>query len=220
MASNPSPRRRSNSKDPYANLKPGQKARENQTSFLTNRDGTLSVFRISLIIGLLGALLIGFGVLAFNLDQQSRRSPLVIQLPEGAQQWGAPEITAATRQFVYYRVAGGDVDAIAQFYDQRMAEHYGVAAGASDRERCQRIPPIGEYTNIPNEQRGNDGNTYDARFVPNESIPFFYRCLFDRSGLNATQWTQVTIYDGLNSAEPNKNAFGDVVIVYEQSWQP
>lgn len=219
MASNPSPRR-TTSKDPYANLKAGQKARQSQTSFLTNRDGSISVFRISIIVGVIGALLVGFGILAFNLDQQSRRAPLMIELPSGASQWGAPDITGVTRRYVYHRLPGGDLETVAQYYDQKMAEHYGVSAGASDRERCQRVPPIGEYTNIPDEERGNDGNTFDERFEPNESIPVFFRCLFDRSGLNSTQWTQVTIYDGLNSADPNKNAFGDVVIVYEQAWQP
>jgi len=222
MASKPSPNKTPTrrSADPYANLKAGQKGKQSETSFFTNRDGTLSVFRISLLVSILGALLIGSGVLAFNLDQQSRRAPLEISLPTGAQQWGGPNVYSSTWREVYYRVQGGDPQTVADFYDQRMAEHYGTSITASDRERCQRVPSVGEYTNIPDSRRGSDGNTFDPDFVPGESIPYLWRCMFDRSGLNVTQWTQVTIYPGVDSADPNRNAFGDVVIVYEQRWQP
>jgi hypothetical protein len=222
MASKPSsskPPQRRNA-DPYANLKAGQKARQGEASFFTNRDGTISVFRVSLLIGILGALLIGGGVLAFNVDQQSRRAPLEIRLPDGAQQWGGPNVYSATWREVYYRVQGGDPQAVADFYDQRMAEHYGAAVSTRDRERCQRVPPVGEYTNIPDSRRGPDGKTFDPSFVPGESIAYLWRCMFDRSGMNSTQWTKVTIYPGVDSRDPNRNAFGDVVIVYEQRWQP
>jgi hypothetical protein len=117
-------------------------------------------------------------------------------------------------------VPGGDVEAVANFYKSEMSRFYGNSQDGSTLESCQRQPPSGEFTNIPDAQRpANDGKIYDENFVVGQSLPFLYKCLFDRSGLNIAQSTEVQIQPGMPSSDPLYNTEGDVVIIYEQRWQ-
>ena len=173
--------------------------------FLMGRDGNLSIVRVSILIGVVGLLLVGAGFLSFTMDQQSRRQPLMINLPAGAQEWGLPSELGLGWRRVFFRADGADIDQIARFYDERMLEHYGTRANEPQRESCNRFPPAGNFADY---EPGTD------------KIPFQYTCMFDRSGLNSTQWTQVTIQPGVFNADPVRNSEGAVVIVYEQRWQP
>src|SRR5690242_7521829 len=125
-------------------------------SFLTDSKGNLSFIRLSILIAVLGAFFLGGSILTFMFDQQSRRAPLHIELPPGAQPWGAPRQLGPGHQTVYYRIPGGDPAQIATFYDGKMQQHYGTSAGDSDRETCVRTPTVGQYTNDPNDKQ----NTY------------------------------------------------------------
>lgn len=186
--------------------------------FLTNRQGNLSYIRLSILIGVIGALLVGFGFLTFQLDQQSRREPFFVDLPPNAQQWGTIDKIRPDRQRVFYRVAGNDVDSIAKHYNQLMERFY---APSGSGERCQRNPSVGAYTNIPDSQRTpNDGLIYRANFDPSREVPFQWRCVFDRGGFNAIQSTEVIIQPGIASDDPLRDSAGYVVIVYDQRWQP
>lgn len=174
-------------------------------SFLLGRDGKISLVRASVLIGVVGFAFLVIGILSFTLDQQSRRAPLDIAPPPGAQPWGAPEDRGPGWRFVYYRVPNGDASAVATHYDQKMREHYGTSLEDPRRETCERFPPQGEFPD------------YDLQAG---TIPFYYICLFDRSGLNSTQWTQVDIQPGVPNEDPFLNSLGSIVIVYEQRWQP
>ncbi|MFQ3646102.1 MAG: hypothetical protein SNJ54_12915 [Anaerolineae bacterium] len=189
--------------------------------FLTDRKGNFSWFRLSLLVMVLGGLFVGFGVISFQIDQQSRRTPFFPDLPPNATQWGGTEFVSVGFQRNYYRVPGGNVEEVAAFYQGQMERFYGTGSGGSSSlERCQRLPPVGEFTNIPDVQRpANDGKIYDPNFVPGRDLPFLFKCMFDRSGFNATQDTLVWIQPGTRNADPNLNTEGDVVIIYEQRWQ-
>ncbi len=188
-------------------------------AFLTERNGAFSYFRLSILIGVFGVLVIVSGIVLAQFDSNSRRSPFFIELPQGAQQWGAPQAVRGDWQRVYYRVPSGDIDAIAAFYNQKLVEHYGSNITAA--ERCQRFPPVGAFTDIPNERRpAGDGLVYDPKYVLNQSLPFQWKCLFDRGGFNTVQFTQVIIHPGLANADEFLNTEGSVVIIYDQQWQP
>lgn len=171
--------------------------------FLTTNDGTFSVFRVSVLIGVIGALLIGAGALSFYLDQEARRSPLSIDLPPNAEPWGEPEQRSNGRQFVYYQVPNGDINAVIRHYNQEMREHHGEPPLGQEAEECQRFPSVGEFTNL---EAGE--------------VPFYVRCLFEGSGINTLQNTLVTIQPGVFNEEDFFNTEGSVVIEYDQRWEP
>lgn len=172
--------------------------------FLTDKRGNLSVIRVSLVFAFIGAIFLIGGFLSFTIDQESRRSPFFPELPPGAQQWGVPDPLGVTSQRVFYRVDGGDMDAIVAFYNERIASHYGISVGEPGGERCHRFPPVGDF---PDHEPG-DG-----------TVPFYYTCMFDRGGLNMQQFTQVTIQPGASDTDPFRDSEGAVVIIYEQRWQ-
>lgn len=170
----------------------------------TGSDGSISLVRASLTIVALGAILIGIGIASFVADTNSRREPMNIALPDGAETWGGVDSRGPGWQFVYYRVPGGDLDALASFYDQEMIDHYGNA-NDPQRERCVRFPTVGSFPDFDLEAG---------------LIPFYWSCMFDRSGLSSTQWTQVRLQPGIPNEDPLLSSEGYAVIVYEQRWTP
>ncbi|MDZ4763700.1 MAG: hypothetical protein SGI73_04050 [Chloroflexota bacterium] len=164
-----------------------------------NRRGELSIFRIGLIIGLIGIVAIGGGVVAFFADQASRQVPLDIAVYPGAEPWGQADVRGSSRKLLF-RVAQIDPEQVTQYYEQKMGEFYG-----NDEFNCVRNPASG----VARAERG----------VTNP-IPFQFACMFDRSGFNTTQFTRVIVYPGQPNADPTLNAEGSTVIVYEQIWQP
>jgi hypothetical protein len=139
------------------------------------------------------------------IDQESRRSPFFPDLPEGAETWGAPDQFGAGLQRVYYRVNGGDIESIADFYDEKMLSHYGVSPEDASAEDCTRFPPVGNFV----DHEPGDG-----------TVPFYYTCMFDRGGLNLQQSTEVIIQPGVPNEDPFRDSTGAVVIIYDQRWQP
>jgi hypothetical protein len=183
-------------------------------NFLMDKKGNLSWLRVSILIAALGTLFLVGSVLAFFLDQSSRNGPLVIEVPAGAIKGNEVVLAPAWKQ-IYYRVPGDNIDAVAEFYKTRMRSFYNSTAGEETGETCQRIPPAGYFTPNPNEANG----IYDANFVVGESLPVVWKCLFDRSGLNNSQTTEVWIYAGLPNPDPKRDSTGFVVIRHEQRWQ-
>lgn len=164
-----------------------------------NRRGELSIFRIGLIVGLIGLLAIGIGVLAFSADQASRQVPLDVAAFPGAEPWGQADVRNASRKLLF-RVPGGDPQTVVNYYQQKMNEFYG-----NSEFNCVRNPASGDAPSSPG--------------VANP-IPYQFICLFDRSSLNSSQFTRVVIYPGQPNTDPFLNAEGYAVIIYEQVWQP
>lgn len=160
--------------------------------------GRISFFRIALIGALIGGVLLVGGILTLTNDTNSRRSPLNIEAYPNAELWGSPVEESTTRR-VFFRARGATPEQVVAFYQTQLDQF------TSDGTRCVRTPATGTIPVDP------------AIF---NSVPYKYDCLFDRSGVNATQYTRVTIYPGSESTDPFFDTADSTVINYEQVWQP
>ena len=102
---------------------------------------------------------------------------------------------------MFYKIAGSSPEQVTEYYQQRLSDHTG---GAAD-ERCLRFPATGDFPRDPNTQN---------------YVPYFFTCMFDRSNLNATQFTKVIIRPGMPHPDPALDSEGFTVVQYEQQWQP
>lgn len=162
------------------------------------RSSGLSIFRIALIIGLIGIAIIAIWGIWFFFDQASRRVPFDVTLYPGAEFWADNSVQTGFRK-LYYRTIDSPEE-VAAFYQQRLDEHNGGPG-----ERCVRTPAEG----------------VDAAAVNDMSrLPYQFKCVFDRSGFNTLQFTEVYIHPGRYNPDPFLNAQGLTVIRYEQQWQP
>jgi hypothetical protein len=159
--------------------------------------GRISIFRVSVIGAVIGAVLIIGGILSFNNDINSRRTPLNIETFVNAELWGAPREQGTTRT-VFFRARGATVEQVVAHYQQQLTAF-------ETGQRCVRTPGTGEIPVDPT--------------LPN-SVPYRYDCMFDRSGVNSTQYTRVTIYPGIANDDPFFDTSDSTVIAYEQVWQP
>ncbi len=162
-----------------------------------NRRGGLSIVRISLIAAFVGILLIIGAVVSYVTDQAAHRAPLDIAPYPNSVYWGMSDEKATSRN-VFYRVSDTP-EKVASYYQQKMVEHYG-----NSDQGCVRLPATG---NAP----GSETN-------PNIT-PYIFRCMFDNSGFNTSQFTQVDIYPGQENPDPFFNAKGLTIVKYEQQWQ-
>jgi hypothetical protein len=157
-----------------------------------------SIFRIALIIGLVGIVIIAAWAGWFLLDQASRRVPFDVTLYPNAEFWGDSNVQAGFRKLFYRTIDSPET--VAAFYQQRLDEHNGGSG-----ERCVRIPPEGVDREADNDL---------------SRLPYQFKCVFDRSGFNATQFTEVYIHPGRFNTDPFLNAQGLTIIRYDQQWQP
>ena len=157
----------------------------------------MSIVRMSLIVAFVGLLLIIGAVVSYTTDQNAHRVPLDITLYPNSVYWGMSDEKDTSRN-VYYRVSDSP-EKVASYYQQKMIEHYG-----NSDQGCVRLPATG---NAP----GSGTN-------PNIT-PYIFRCMFDNSGFNTSQFTQVEIYPGQENADPFFNAKGLTIVKYEQQWQ-
>lgn len=153
----------------------------------------LSVIKIGLIAGGIGIAMVVIGALAFTNDQAARRTPFNISPYPGAQEWGTSDETNYSRS-VFYRVPDVVPEDIVVYYQDKLNQHTG-----DNGEECVRFPQSGSMPLDPNNPR---------------AIPYEYRCLFDNSGFQTTQYTQVRIYPGFGESD------GQTVIEYQQRWTP
>jgi hypothetical protein len=186
-------------------------------NFLVDKKGNLSWLRVSILIAVFGVLFLVGSIFAFVIDQSSRNTPLMIDVPQGAVRWGGDIVQGENWKYLYYRIPGNDLDVVAEFYQTKMILFYGGSGQGNPGETCQRFPPAGYFTNKPNESP--QGGIYDPEFIVNESLPVVWKCLFDHSGLNNLQTTEVWIYQGQADPDPNRDSTGYVVIRHEQRWQ-
>src|SRR5579871_3522236 len=161
-----------------------------------NRKGGLSFFRIAVIAAIVGIVLIAGAVITYLSNQATARSPLTIAPYPNAVFWGNKNVTA-TSQSVYYRVADTP-EAVEAYYQQQLVQRFGAD------QSCVRLPATG---NAP----GSDSNP--------SVVPYLFRCVFDNSGFNTYQYTQVDIYPGEANSDPFLNAAGLTVVRYDEQWQ-
>jgi len=159
--------------------------------------GGWSIFRLALVAGGIGLGLILIGVLIFLSDQASRRAPFNVPTYPSAVEWGMRDVRPTSRTMLY-RERDASPEEVAAFYQQQMERHYG-----DGEESCVRIPASGNNPINPNDPL---------------SIPYQFRCLFDNSGFQTTQLTQVLIYPGTFDPDPDMNSEGMTVIEYQQRW--
>jgi hypothetical protein len=174
------------------------------------RDGKISLLRIGTLAAAIGVIVVILGVITFLIDRSSHQVPLDIAAYPGAQNTGETPLASTVRQIVYL-VPGATPEEVAAYYQQKMDEHYGNRPTDQSREKCQRFPA--DY---------DPGIDSPSDYFPeynegNEDVPpYRFICLFDRSGLYMTQFTKVTIEPGI----PAMHTEGNVVVGYEQHWQP
>lgn len=164
---------------------------------MARRSGGISLFRTGTLIAILGILLIVGGVAAYFLDQNSYRAPLEVEVFPGVQDWGMVRETNASRRSLY--LASVSPEEVAAFYEQKLQAQDGAD------QKCQRIPSFGEV---------------EAAARDNSVVPYWFVCLFQRSGVGVSQVTTVTIQPGVFNADPNLNTQGMTVIEHSQRWQP
>lgn len=158
------------------------------------------LFRVILMVAFIGIILIGGGVASFFADQQSRRQPYEVELYPGAERWGQDPAQTTNSRSIFYRISGSNVETVANFYQEELHQHTG-----DSQENCVRIPSEGEFP--PEELQPG-------------VVPYYFKCLFDRSGWATTQYTEIIIMPGLPSDNPEFNTEGMTVVRYNQTWQP
>lgn len=157
------------------------------------------MFRLSLIVGIFGILVIIGGAIIFSLEQASQRAPLEIAPPPNAELYIQEDLSGAARR-LYYLVPDTTPEDISTYYNQIMVDFYGNDSGA---ERCRRLPITGNY---------------DGYVEGNGMLPYNFRCLFDSSSFQSDRYTQVDIQPGVLHPDGNDNR-GSVIIEYLQQWQ-
>jgi hypothetical protein len=164
----------------------------------------MSIARISIIAVVIGAVILIGGFAIYTIEQQSYRSPLVIDPPDGSSRLQQQDLGANTRRTFY--VNDQPTEEVAAYYDRIMAEYYDTDPQDLMRERCRRIP---------------DGTAISPEYAPgNGVVPYEYRCMFDRSTFNLDQFTEVIIQPGIRDDSRSLDFEGRTIIQYEQYWQP
>jgi hypothetical protein len=167
-------------------------------SFLTGRDGKISVVRLGTIVAILGILFVVGGVVAFQAEQNSFKSPLEVVPYPAAEDWGQDQISPVSRT-LFYRIQGTSPEEVAAYYQQKLNE----LNGNSD-EKCKRNPSVGDF---PDSNRPG-------------VVPYEITCLFERTGFNANQTTVIVIQPGVANEDPELDTLGMTVISHDQRWQP
>lgn len=166
------------------------------------RDGKLSFLRLGILGALIGILVIVAGLILFFIDRASHQVPLDIDPYPGAQRLDGQLTRANNIRSIYFHISGASADDVAAYYQQKLDQFYGNNSNDQSRETCVRNP---RFENFPEFDEGVEG-----------VVPYEYRCVFDRSGLNISQYTQVTIQPGIEATGTE----GLVVVEYTQYWQP
>lgn len=162
-------------------------------------DGNISIFRVGIIAGVLGAIVIVGGFALFSLEQAANRQPLEVVVPESATLVATEDLSSFRR--LYYE-SPESPEAIAIFYDGKLTEFYG---DSPDRQFCVRLPSDGT---MPGYIEGNG------------SVPYEFRCLFSASSINIERYTEVLIQPGVRNDTTGEDYSGRTRIELEQIWEP
>lgn len=159
-----------------------------------NRRGGFSLIRVGIIAGVAGLAIVALAVIAYLTDQQSKRGPFEIPPYPSAVYWSQSNIGTTSRN-VFYRVADTPENVVS-YYQQKLNEH-------DQGQSCIRLPA--------------SGNAPGAENDPNIAL-YIFRCMFDNSGFNTSQYTQVEIYPGRSNPDPFFDAEGLTVVKYVEHW--
>lgn len=172
--------------------------------FFLNREGDLSIFRIGILIAIVGGVLIVGGFVLASAEQASYRAPLDIEPPPDTVQLFEEDLSPVTRR-LYFESLMSPED-VSRYYDAELAELQGLPLGDLNRDRCIRSPRDGNY----------------QTFVPgNGSVPYEFQCIFQQvSLLGVDRSTFVRIHPGVRNDEDGTNYEGTTRIYYDQLWQP
>lgn len=160
---------------------------------LLGRDGNISLIRLGTIAVVLGLVMVVGGIVLFFADRASHQVPLEIKAYPGSVQIGVADRSDVSRS-VIFEVQGATPEDVSAFYQQELNQFYG-----DTQESCKRFPLSG---NFPEFDRGTP-----------DVVPYYFACLFDRSGFQITQYTRVNIQPGIKERQ------GSVVVEHEQYWQ-
>ncbi len=163
--------------------------------FLKAGGDQISVIRVGMVVAIVG--ITAFVVIGavFFIDQSSRRRPYHIPPPQGAAEY-RNYATGAAEQEIYYRIpmAQASIDEVVAHYTERLQ-----ALEGTDDVACQRFPAEGNFPD----------------YVPGTTtVPYEYKCLFDRSSFNNVQVTEVLIQPGIDAMDTDSL----VLIRYVQRW--
>lgn len=175
-------------------------------TLLMNREGNLSVFRVGVLLAVLGVLGIGAGFVFWNMEHAARQSPLNVELYPGAAEYSREEAEGRSRRTIYYQTNAPTEDVVA-YYQAELDDFTNSDPRDPDREQCVRQPREGNFEN----------------FEPGTGLlPYYYDCAFDNSYLDSTQVTFVRIQPGvrLDSDDPAQayDQEGLTFIIYDQDW--
>jgi len=174
------------------------------------RDGRVSMLRVGALAALIGLLVIVIGVVSFFIDRASHQVPLDIEPYPGAERVQGQRTLANNIRSIYFHIPQTSADDVANYYQQKLDQHFGNNTSDSNREQCERFPADFD----PGIDSPSDYFPEYLEGIPNIP-PYRYICLFDRSGFFISQFTKVTIEPGI----PTLNTEGQVVVEYEQHWQ-
>ncbi|MFN8375993.1 MAG: hypothetical protein U0694_24360 [Anaerolineae bacterium] len=165
------------------------------------RNQSQQVFRIGIIAGIIGILVVVGGFFVYFLvDQGSRQVPLDIPVYPGAEDWGRADRSAYSRS-VFYRIQNATPEQVADYYTQKLREFSG-----NSEDECIRFPSDGNFLEF---DAGTEG-----------VAAYQFVCMFDRSYWSASQYTRVVIQPGAFNEDPTLNAQGMTVVEYDQNWNP
>jgi hypothetical protein len=164
---------------------------------MLGRDGNISIIRVGTLAAIFGLLLIVGAVVFFFIDRASHQTPLEIDPYPGSIDRGQTRHSDISRS-EFFQVTGVSPEDVLNFYQGKMDSFYD-ANTEPELKSCKRFPTIGDH---PEYTRGDPG-----------IVPYEFRCLFDRSGFNVTQYTTVIIQPGIDDNQ------GSTIVVHEQYWQ-
>ncbi|MBK9121995.1 MAG: hypothetical protein IPM16_02590 [Chloroflexi bacterium] len=173
-------------------------------TFFLSRDGNISVFKVGVVIAIVGGLLVVGGFILASIEQNTFRSPLEVPIPPETTVLATDELSPASRRIFYESLL--EPEDVFRYYDRLLAEQDGVDINDPNRERCIRNPSRGDFES----------------YTPGDgSVPFEYRCLFQQiSLLGIDKATLITIQPGVRNDATGQNFEGTTRIDYEQYWEP
>lgn len=172
-------------------------------SMFLNREGNISVFRVGVLMALLGVIAVIAGLVFWQLEIERRKSAFNVPVYPEATEVRRDEMEGQPQRVIYYTTEASP-SAVAEHYQQELDDHTGQDPNATNKpETCERTPANGNFE----DYEPGSGN-----------LPFYYRCVFDNSFLNYDHLTVVHIEPGVrNEAEDSDNT-GQTIILYDQRW--
>lgn len=172
-------------------------------SIMTNRDGSISVFRVGILAAVIGVLAILGGYIYFQVEQSKRQEPLDVELYQGAELWRTVNDLPTSRE-IYYASRDATPEDVLAFYQALLDDYYDQNPTDPRREnQCNRYPETGTF---PDYVEGS-GN-----------LPYYYSCLFESAFFGTENSTVIEIQPGIANDADGVDNIGITFIRYLQRW--